>query len=288
MREVYWQRVCPESCNELTPASERPPANIDLIQNLDRLRATNRAYIWAGTDIHDQLFLLFVVNLMMHEGIETETVRLIPFDTRTDLRLPFYSVAVLTPDNLSAHPLPVPLTEKQRLVCHSAWAAITAPTPDAMVAFLHNRDATMPHVRRTVGQLLHRFPQRESGLSFLDRMLLGNVKSHAPNVARVIGETLCDIWLDGDNVGDAYLYHRLQLMGDEQLPQPLLELRNGTRPYREADVALTDFGQAVLEGRVSNYPTNPIDEWIGGVHLSSKDGNLWMHDRGRLQRIALD
>lgn len=44
----------------------------------------------------------------------------------------------------------------------------------------------------------------------------------------------------------------------------------------------------VLEGHASSYPTNPIDEWIGGVHVSSEVGNVWMHDGDRLRKIPVD
>jgi hypothetical protein len=47
-------------------------------------------------------------------------------------------------------------------------------------------------------------------------------------------------------------------------------------------VALTAFGEAVLDGRASNFPANPIDDWAGGVHLSSITGNVWLNDNGRL------
>ncbi|MCA9131440.1 MAG: hypothetical protein KDB22_30360, partial [Planctomycetales bacterium] len=71
-------------------------------------------------------------------------------------------------------------------------------------------------------------------------------------------------------------------------PEPLLELTGNMENCRGAEVTLTDFGRAVLEGRASAYPTNPIDEWIGGVHLSSEEGNLWMYNGDSLQKVPVE
>jgi hypothetical protein len=73
-------------------------------------------------------------------------------------------------------------------------------------------------------------------------------------------------------------------LGSPNLPQPLIEIFGiGTR-MRDTEVKLTPFGLDVLEGRASNYPTNPIDDWAAGVRLSSRDGALWFNDNGKLVR----
>jgi hypothetical protein len=40
----------------------------------------------------------------------------------------------------------------------------------------------------------------------------------------------------------------------------------------------------VLDGTASNYPTNPIDDWAGGVRLSSANGAVWFNDGERIVR----
>jgi len=54
---------------------------------------------------------------------------------------------------------------------------------------------------------------------------------------------------------------------------------------RDCRVALTPFGLDVVECRVANYPTNPIDDWASGVRLSSADGELWFREDGKLVRV---
>jgi hypothetical protein len=45
---------------------------------------------------------------------------------------------------------------------------------------------------------------------------------------------------------------------------------------------LTPFGEEVLDGRESNYPTNPIDDNAAGVKLSSAEAKLWFRSGARI------
>ena len=130
--------------------------------------------------------------------------------------------------------------------------------------------------------LLRRYPDKRSGVPWWDFTLLTEVRSHGPKAARVIGHTIGDFWDDADLVGDHYLFGRLLRLGDPQLPAPLLEISGDRANMRDVQVALTPFGLDVLEGKASNYPTNPIDDWAAGVKLSSADGVLWFNEGGGL------
>ena len=71
-------------------------------------------------------------------------------------------------------------------------------------------------------------------------------------------------------------------LGDRQLPAPLLEVNGNGEHMRDVRVSLTPFGRDVLDGKASNHPTNPIDDWASGVRLSSAAGMLWFNDGGRV------
>jgi hypothetical protein len=40
----------------------------------------------------------------------------------------------------------------------------------------------------------------------------------------------------------------------------------------------------VLDGKASSWPVNPVDDWAGGVHLSSAAGNVWFVEGGKVIR----
>jgi hypothetical protein len=54
---------------------------------------------------------------------------------------------------------------------------------------------------------------------------------------------------------------------------------------RKIRVWLAPFGEAVLAGKASNYPANPIDDWAAGVRLSSAEGALWLRDGEQIVRV---
>ena len=89
-------------------------------------------------------------------------------------------------------------------------------------------------------------------------------------------------FFDGDLTGDWYLFGRMLRLG--RMPCPALGLTGDIGVMRATQVQLTPFGLDILEGRASNYPTNPIEDWAAGVRLSSRDGALWFNDAGRLVR----
>lgn len=108
-----------------------------------------------------------------------------------------------------------------------------------------------------------------------------------PNAARVVGHTMVDTWDDADLMGDLYLFGRMLRLADSRWPVPLLEITGDRTNMRDVQVTLTPFGRDVLEGKASNYPTNPIDDWASGVKLSSADGRvLWFGDGTRLIRVG--
>jgi hypothetical protein len=85
-----------------------------------------------------------------------------------------------------------------------------------------------------------------------------------------------------DWIGDLYLYSRLLNMTDKNVPRPLLSLSGTKTSIRGTEVRLTRFGDEVLDGLASAFPENPIDDWVGGVHVSSLNSSLWFNDNGRI------
>jgi hypothetical protein len=111
------------------------------------------------------------------------------------------------------------------------------------------------------------------------------VKKHAPITARVIGYTIFHDDCESDVVGDAYLFQRLHHLAN--LPNPLVHLSENTTQMRKTKVGITDFGENIINQSVSSFPSNPIDDWVGGVHLNSLENSLWFYSRGQLKKVAI-
>jgi hypothetical protein len=98
----------------------------------------------------------------------------------------------------------------------------------------------------------------------------------------VLAQTIEAMFEDGDLVGDLYMASRMLAMSN--CARPLLNYSGSRQQLGRGEVWLTEFGEQVLKGTASAYPDNPIDDWAGGVHLSSANGNLWFNDNGVIVR----
>src|SRR5436853_329837 len=76
------------------------------------------------------------------------------------------------PRRLAAHRPARPVDRPALAALEAAWAAVTAPEPQALLAFL---GGATPPLRPAFERLLHRFPDEATGLSRWDAQLLAHV-----------------------------------------------------------------------------------------------------------------
>ena len=281
-----WSKARHDFWSGLIPGAE--PTHVQSTYNLDdnaeRLRTASHIYIWAATSLSEQLFVAHVVRLADGVGADPERLSLVQFETVPGRTTRVLGMGELQEESMSNHPAPVPLSTNALDDYRAAWNALTSDDPTGFERFANERPAANKWLKTAMQLMLRRFPDARNGLQFWDSLLLECVREHGPKAAKIIGYTMSKSWDGGDLTGDLYLFGRLLRLGDERLPKPLVTFTGNRTAMRELDVALTPFGEAVLNGTESNYPTNPIDEWAAGVWLSSADGKLWFNDGGRLVR----
>jgi hypothetical protein len=256
---------------------------LDLLHNANRLKDYDSIYIWASIGFEDQLFILFVVYLADVVGADTSKIKLVQFESSKGRYL-YRRLGEVSPEQIRRHPTPVALTQSDIDNFRAAWLAVTSSNPIALQQFVSAGKPAFPYLLQAMRHLLRRYPQRKSGLLFWDLKLLENSRKLGPIAVRIVGHTLGYVD-DGDCIHDEYLFYRLRELADKRNPEPLIKMEIYKKKgfFRVSKVTLTEFGQAVLAGSASSYPTNPIDEWIGGVHLSSEQRNLWFYENGRVE-----
>ena len=84
-------------------------------------------------------------------------------------------------------------------------------------------------------------------------------------------------------LGDSGYWHVLRGLADA--PNPALVIDERSDLPRESnkhwDVTLLPFGEALLRNESSWLDANPVDRWVGGVHIASESGSNWHFDRDR-------
>jgi hypothetical protein len=284
-----WQRLR-ETYQRTLDYADRPPFSFasqgrpDLVTSAPVLREAAAIVLWVGTGVAEQLLLAWVVQLLRLLQIDPARLRVIQFTQHpASPEFEVYGLGLLDTAALAAHPPAVGVDDETRARLERAWAAVTAPTPDDLAALVAERSQAVPLLERSLASLLLRFPSATRGLSHWDTELLRHTAERGPLAVRVIGHTLGQSLETRDLVGDTYLFGRLRYLADPSRPRPLVTLL-GPGQLRGARVDLTDTGRAVLAGTLNAVSANGIDDWVGGTHLDSKQGNVWFHDHGTLVR----
>ncbi|HCO61052.1 MAG TPA: hypothetical protein DIT58_12795 [Porticoccaceae bacterium] len=276
-RSSYWEYLFS------LPGCRLDTEERDLLNDLTWISGDNCIYIWAGSGLADQLLVLLVVYLVQVTGENSEKLRLIQYKTFNDNNLPMHSIAYLNPDEIKKHPTPTSLTKEQIQFYLDGWRAYTHETPQLLLEYCSQRE---PENRITTGALENvflRYPQWDTGLNTLDYKLTTHTTPDGRLASDIMRELLAEDQ-HGDFVTDYLLHNRLARLAGTSMNEPLINLSSKINHYQDATVSLTDFGRSIEEGTASNYPTNAIDEWIGGVHLSSEENRLWFSKDGRIER----
>jgi hypothetical protein len=286
-----WDRARTDYYRQILKASDLYIHNLpaDLLYNAHRLKDFESIYVWAGIGLEDQLLILFVVYLVDLVGGNPENIKLVQYETfpGTKLKRPVYSIGWLSPDQIRAHPEPVPLTQAHIEDCRAGWAALTSNSPGPLLQFLASRRPESPYLTAALHYLLRRYPRIESGLDYWDSRIL----IHVGKRSRLMVKIMQSVWgkeIEADTVPDFLLLYKIHYLAGSELPEPLFKLSGPQTSYRDTKVALTKFGLAVQQGEASFYPANPIDTWAGGVHVSSATGNLWFYQDGELIKKTVE
>jgi hypothetical protein len=253
-----------------------------VIQHVDRLRAPDGVTIWAATGLNEQLFIAHALHLADEMGVPPEQLRLVLYETLRNRRARVLGMGELNEEYMASHPDPRALTPNELMSYRGLWDAMTSADPHAFENFAARNPAANTYQVQAAKLMLRRFPERQSGLPYWDKLLLELTATYAPRPARIIGGAFAHDCSDGDFIGDGILFDRMHRLADPRLSKPLLEFSDFHAPMRDTQVSLTPFGRQVLEGKASNYPTNQIDDWVGGVRLSSVEGAIWFNDRGTI------
>jgi hypothetical protein len=260
------------------------PSPIDLLKNAGRLSGPELPCVWAATGNTDQLTISLVLHQVVVAGGDVNGMHVVQFEKHLNSEQAIRGTGELSPEQMRAHPAPRRLSAGELAAYRDAWVAVTAPEPAAVASFAERHPEAPWYLRDAVGKFLRRYPSLATGLNYWDRQLLDNVKTFGPKAGSVLAHTIETMFEDGDLVGDLHMASRLLVMSNPALPKPLLNFTGSRQQVSRAEVTLTEFGERVLSGAESAFPVNPIDDWAGGVHLSSSQGNLWFNDDGAIIR----
>jgi hypothetical protein len=247
-------------------------------ERLAALREYSEAVLWFEHDLYDQLQLVQVLD------------RIAAMDrsaTRLTLTSEAAFIGTLPPDRIrrlfdSRGPVTAEVLETGRL----AWAAFTAPEPEALARLASRVFDGLPFLGSALTRLLEEYPAPGSGLGRTERQALEAVDAGADSPAAAFAANQAreealfmgdsSFWLRLDGLLQAA---RPLLRWAEEAPASFPPASGDDHRFFDCRLALTDAGRATLDGALDAIAVNGIDRWIGGVRL--RPGAVWRYDPER-------
>ena len=240
-----------------------------LLMNAERLGRETSVIVWAARGLPEQLLLAWTVFLYDRYALDMSNLRVAQFENLRP-RQRVLGMGELSSENIRKFcPEPRQLNLDEVEDVRRAWRVYTSNDPEALSRYAAE-NGPMPSLHQAMSQLVHRYPDAQSGLGVWDERLLHYTLAKGPAAVRVIGYTIAY----GDTldvVGGDYLFLRLMALGRAELAAPLVSITGDARCMRGCEVKLTSFGNEVLAGEANHIETNGIDDWIGGVHLNDEE-----------------
>jgi hypothetical protein len=224
---------------------------------LEESAAEDEVVLWFEHDLYDQLKLLQILDWYAANA-RPPTLTLVCRDEY---------LGPLAPERLAGRfRQRAPVTRDQLAVAARAWSAYRAEDPRGLMDVISGDTSALPFLRAALDRHLQQFPSTFNGLSRSEQQGLEAVAAGATTLAKAFVASHLEreeaIFL-GDLVFWDYMR---ELSGG---PHPLVALK-GT-DFRSTEIALTDAGRDVLDGRADRVRLNGLDRWYGGVHLSDHD-----------------
>jgi hypothetical protein len=241
---------------------------------LERARAHDEIVLWFGPELFCQAIF---VRLLDHFAARPPTktrLALVSVDRYPgvdDRRA--CTLGALSGDQLRALYERRPgVTSQQLALGQRAWRAMTAPTPESLVALLREDTSALPYLGAALRRLLAELPDA-TGLSRTERLILDALAAGP--------RTGFDLFVLANEpeprrwITDTILLANLRRLADG--PTPLVELQGNGKPLGQT-ARRTDAATAVLAGRDA-VEMRGVDRWVGGTHLTTH--NVWRWDDAR-------
>lgn len=261
-------------CGYKTPAEiRREFAERD--RTLEEFRDHGSVVLWFEHDLYDQLQILQLLDWFSDQPLDGTELGLICIGAYPGVE-PFHGLGMLSPDQLGGLlGCQIPVSDRQLIRGHAGWAAFRSPDPRRIPAFLEEDTSPLPFLAPALRRHLEEFPSTADGLSRTERQALAAVEGGATTPGEVF--RAAQDMEEHRFMGDWSFWRVLDglLVG----PRPLLATGSGQSfryppeaevddGFRRQSLALTPDGERVLEGRADRLAWQPVDRWLGGVHLA--------------------
>jgi hypothetical protein len=247
-----------------------------------------RFCLWCGRRLGDHVLLCSVAAALRAAGIRRENVDVV-FVTeqvqyyegkREPVVMPLMSFDTLSELMRRQAPPRNPVGELEWEDLQTAWAAVTANTPEPLRAWLGDPQTRAFRLRDNLRSLIRHYPSLSTGLDHWLQRALQYISDFGPRYSTWFSRYMANQELDRPGS----ILPRVLELEQKACRHPLVLAEEDGSAYPQ--LTLTPLGREVLQGRVNFLELNGIDRWVGGVHLCSDEDRVWVRDGERLRRLC--
>ncbi|MGV6859908.1 MAG: DUF1835 domain-containing protein [bacterium] len=229
-------------------------------------RETHRIVLWFEHDLYDQLQLLQILDYFSEHPAEAG-LSIICTDTY---------LGCCDPEELKQLRVhEVPVSPDMLSLAHTAWSAFRQPSPEDWFALLQQDTTALPFLHGAIKRMLEEYPDCQTGLSRTAYQALRLTQESKQNPRQLFGAYIQTE--ERRFLGDSSFWLILDSLIHSDNPALVCRADYSIPPNREQSLELTSNGKAILAGERSFLDDNPLNRWIGGVHL--QHANHWCWDK---------
>ncbi|HEY0640822.1 MAG TPA: hypothetical protein VGD67_24590, partial [Pseudonocardiaceae bacterium] len=227
--------------------------------------------LWFEADLYDQLQLVQVLAALAADGADPARITLVCVGEYPGIGH-FGGLGELTPEQLlGLRPGGATLTAAALDLAASAWAALTAPTPEGWASVAATVSGELRFVPEAFDRLGRELPSTRDGLSLTERRVLAASAGGPLPAAAVFRQVSARE--TRPFLGDSGCFRLITGLVADGL------LAAATPVGPDTEVAPTGDGRRVLGGSADRVDLAGFDRWVGGTHVVAPDA-MWRWDEG--------
>lgn len=245
---------------------------------LDGIDEDDGIVLWFEHDIFDQAVLIRVLDRLARRPARRARARLICIDRFAGIDR-FIGLGQLSPEQLaSLLPQACPVTDGQFMLGSRAWRAFRQADPGELWTMIASGTPDLPLLADALHRHLMELPGCRDGLALTERLCL-RAAAEGATAPGDIFQALRERLEPQPFLGDLMLWPILQRLSLASCP--------ALTPFAAWNDALelTAFGRALLEGKADWCAANPLDRWLGGIHLTGP-APAWRWDEAAGRPLA--
>ena len=242
-----------------------------------------RLVLWFEHDLYDQAALARILASFATRK-QLPRIELIEIDRHPGVGR-FIGLGQLSPAQLlKLWPKRTRVTARQIALGKRVWVALTAPTPEPLMAAIKDGLRDLPFMKGALMRHLQELPWTGDGLSLTEREALRSLAKGPLSVAGMFRAVQARD--PQPFMGDLFFWSVVRDLLEAPNPPIAVSAATARLGWPKRVLRLTATGKALLAGKLDWQSTPPLDRWVGGILVDVGAPPWRWNDRKKAAELA--